>query len=101
MLDLVVWLWRVHRILRMLLLGLACRVRALRMFLEDMIVNVGVCWLRAELLRGVWTLLVRCTDDGLCQKVDVDNRSASTSQLTAISARRTQIPQGVLARTSG
>jgi hypothetical protein len=64
MLDLVVWLWRVHRILRMLPLGWACRVRALHMFLGNVFGNVGVCLLSAELLIRVVTLLVRCTDGG-------------------------------------
>jgi len=41
MLDLAGELWRVHRILRMLLWGSVCRVRALRMFLEDMLGVVG------------------------------------------------------------
>jgi hypothetical protein len=64
MLDLAVELWRVHRILHMLLSGSVCRVKALRMFLGDVIEDVGSYLLSAELLRRVLTLLVRCIDGG-------------------------------------
>jgi hypothetical protein len=41
-----------------------CRVKALRMFLGDVIEDVGSYLLSAELLRRVLTLLVRCIDGG-------------------------------------
>jgi hypothetical protein len=64
MLDLAVELWRVHRILHMLLSGSVCRVRALHMSLGDMFEDVRAWLLSAELLRGVMTWLVECIDGG-------------------------------------